>query len=82
MYLPRGLHKNSFSATLYNFVVSTANSVIKPATILSSQKYIAWVNLLFTCCNCSICTGSTRVVESSLLRGYTSTVVSTPRIIF
>jgi hypothetical protein len=37
--------------------MSTANSVINPTTILSSQKYIVRVNLLFTCCNCSICTG-------------------------
>jgi hypothetical protein len=57
MYLPRGPCRNSFSAALYDFVVSTANSVMKPATILSSQKSTARVNLLFTCCNCSICTG-------------------------
>jgi hypothetical protein len=42
---------------LYDFIVSTANSVIKPAIILSSQKSTARVNLLFTYCNCSICTG-------------------------
>jgi hypothetical protein len=56
MYLPRGPRRNSCSAALYDFIVSTTNSVIKPATILSSQKSTAQVNLLFTCCNCSICT--------------------------
>jgi hypothetical protein len=57
MYLPHGLHRNSCSAALYEFIVSTANSVINPATMLSSQKYTMQVNLLFTCCNFSICTG-------------------------
>jgi hypothetical protein len=56
MYLPRGPRRNSCSIALYDFFVSTANSVIKPRTILSSQKYIARVNLLFTYCNCSIYT--------------------------
>jgi hypothetical protein len=42
---------------MYDFVVSTANFVINPATILSSQKSTAWVNLLFTYYNHSICTG-------------------------
>jgi hypothetical protein len=57
MYLPRGPCINSCSTALYDFTVSTANSVIKPATILSSQKSTAWVNLLFTYCKYSICTG-------------------------
>jgi hypothetical protein len=57
MYLPQGPRRNSCSAELYDFVVSTANSVIKPTTILSSQKSTTWVNLLFTCCNCSIYIG-------------------------
>jgi hypothetical protein len=57
MYLPLGPRRNSFSIALYEFVVSTANSVIKPAIILSSQKSTAWMNFLFTCCNCWICTG-------------------------
>jgi hypothetical protein len=35
-------------------MVSTANYVINPATMLSNQKYIVCVNLLSTCCNCSI----------------------------
>ena len=56
MYLPRGLRRNSCSATLYDFIVSTANSVMKPTTILSSQKSTTRVNFLFTCCNYSICT--------------------------
>jgi hypothetical protein len=56
MYLPRGPHRNSFSSPLYEFTVLTKNSVIKPTTILSSQKSITWVNLLFTCCNFLICT--------------------------
>jgi hypothetical protein len=57
MYLPQGPRRNSFSAALYDFAMSTANSVMKPTTILSSQNSTVWVNLLFTCCNCSICTG-------------------------
>jgi hypothetical protein len=55
MYLPLGPRRNSFSVVMYDFVVSTANSVMKPATILSSEKSTAQVNLLFTCCNCWIC---------------------------
>jgi hypothetical protein len=55
MYLPRGPRIKSFSVALYNFARLAANSVIKPATILSSQNYTARVNLLFTFCNCSIC---------------------------
>jgi hypothetical protein len=57
MYLPQGLCRNSCSTVLYDFVVSTANSVINPATILSSQKSTTRMNLLFTFCNCSICIG-------------------------
>jgi hypothetical protein len=57
MYLPRGPRRNYCSAAMYDFAVSTTNFVMKPATILSSQKCTARVNLLFTCCNCSICTG-------------------------
>jgi hypothetical protein len=49
--------RNYCFIVLYDFVVSTTNSVINPAIILPSQKYIAWVNLLFICCNFSICTG-------------------------
>jgi hypothetical protein len=55
--LPLGMHRNSFSVALYDFIVSTTNSIIKPTTILSSKKLTARVNLLFTCCNYSICTG-------------------------
>jgi len=55
MYLPRGPCRNSCFVALYDFAMSTANSVMKPATILSSQKSTAWVNLLFTSCNYSIC---------------------------
>jgi hypothetical protein len=62
MYLPLGPHRKSCSAALYDFVVSTTNSMIKPATILSSQNSNAQVNLLFTYCSCWICTG----VQSSL----------------
>ena len=57
MYLPLGPCRNSFSTALYDFSVSTVNSVIKLATILSSQKLTAQVNLLFTCCSCWICIG-------------------------
>jgi hypothetical protein len=37
-------------------VVSTINSVINPATILSNQESTTCVNLLLTCCNCTIST--------------------------
>jgi hypothetical protein len=57
MYLPQGPCINSFSAALYDFAVSNANSVMKHSTIRSSQKSTTRVNFLFTCCNCSICTG-------------------------
>jgi hypothetical protein len=57
MYLTRGPHRNYFSTSLYDLVVSTANSMMKPTTMLSSQKSTARVNLLFTCCNYSICIG-------------------------
>jgi hypothetical protein len=57
MYLPQGPHKNSFSAALYDFTISTANSIINLATILSSQNSTVQVNFLFTCCNFSIYTG-------------------------
>jgi hypothetical protein len=57
MYLPWGPCRNSCSDALYDFIVSTTNSIINPTTILSSQKSTTQVNLLFTCCNYSICTG-------------------------
>jgi hypothetical protein len=57
MYLPLGPRRNSFLAALYDFVVSTTNFVIKSTTILSSQKLITRVNLLFAYCSCWICTG-------------------------
>jgi len=57
MYLPQGPRRNSFSAALYEFVVSTEKSIIKPTIILSSQKSTAQVNLLFTCWSFSICIG-------------------------
>jgi hypothetical protein len=41
MYLPRGPRRNYFSPALYDLVVSIAKSVMKPATILSSQKSTA-----------------------------------------
>jgi hypothetical protein len=65
MYLLRGSHRNSCSVALYDFTVSTTNSVMKPVTILLSQKSIVRVNLLFTYCNCSICT---RVQSSCRIR--------------
>ena len=57
MYLPRGPLKNSCSAALYDFVVSIANSVINPTTMLSNQKSTAHVNLLSTRCNYVISSG-------------------------
>jgi hypothetical protein len=57
MYLPLAPRRNSCSATLYDFIVSTASYVINPATILSSQNLTTWVNLLFTYYSCWICTG-------------------------
>jgi succinate-acetate transporter protein len=57
MYLPRGPFKNSCSVVLYNFVVSTTNSVINPTTMLSSQKSTAHVSLLSTHCSCTISSG-------------------------
>jgi hypothetical protein len=55
MYLPRGLGRNYFLVLLYDFDVLTANSVMNPATILSSQNSTGRVNLLFTYCNYSTC---------------------------
>jgi hypothetical protein len=46
-------------------MVSTANSVINSATILSNHKSTMRVNLLLTCCNCTI---STRFHSSYLIR--------------
>jgi hypothetical protein len=56
MYLPLGPRRNCFLATLYEFVVSTTNSMTKPATILSSKKSTERVNLLFSYCSCWNCT--------------------------
>jgi len=54
MYLPLGPFKNSYFATVYDFAVSTANSVINPAIILSNQKSTTHVNLLLTLYICAI----------------------------
>jgi hypothetical protein len=46
-------------------VVSTANYLINPATILSNHKSTTCVNLLLTCCNYAISTGfhSSRLIR-------------------
>jgi hypothetical protein len=53
MYLPQGLLRNYCSVALYDFVVSTADSLMNPSIILSIQKSTTRVSLLFTYCNCS-----------------------------
>jgi hypothetical protein len=54
MYLPLGPFNNSCFAIVNDFVVSTANSVINPAIIFSSQKSTMHVNLLLTLSNYTI----------------------------
>ena len=44
MYLPLGPFRNSYSTTMYEFVVSTTNSVINLAIIISNQKSTMHVN--------------------------------------
>jgi hypothetical protein len=57
VYLPLGPFINSFSTTVYDFTVSSANSVINPLIILSNQKSTMHVNLLLTCYNYTISIG-------------------------
>jgi hypothetical protein len=54
MYLPLGPFKKSCSGIVYDFVVSTTNSVINPAIIFSNQKSTMHVNLLLTLSNYTI----------------------------
>jgi hypothetical protein len=57
MYLPLCPFRNYCSAAVYNFAVSTQNSVINSTIILSNKKSTTRVNLLFTCFNCAISIG-------------------------
>jgi len=54
MYLPLAPFNNSFSAVVYDFTVSTTNSIINPAIIPSNLKSTTHVNLLLTLYNCTI----------------------------
>jgi hypothetical protein len=51
MYLPLGPFKKSYSAVVYEFIVSTVNSMIKPAIMLSNHKSTTHVNFLLTLSN-------------------------------
>jgi hypothetical protein len=51
MYLPLDRLKKSFSEAVYDFVVSTANSVTNCEVMLSNQKSTTRMNLLFTLSN-------------------------------